>query len=76
MIIIYFDGLCEPRNPGGIATYGYVVYKDEKVIKKGCRAIGEGQGMTNNVAEYSGLKRALEWQSRRRDSILLSATPP
>ena len=21
-LILYFDGLCEPRNPGGIATYG------------------------------------------------------
>ena len=61
MITIYFDGLCEPRNPGGIATYGYVVYKDGKAIKKGCQVIGEGKGMTNNVAEYSGLKRAVDW---------------
>jgi len=61
MITIYFDGLCEPVNPGGVATYGYVIYQDEKAIKKGCRVIGEGSGMTNNVAEYSALKRALEW---------------
>jgi len=61
MITIYFDGLCEPVNPGGVATYGYVIYQDGKVIKKGCRVIGEGNGMTNNVAEYSALKRALEW---------------
>ena len=67
IIEIFFDGLCEeayiggPRNPGGIATYGYIVYKDGKAIKKGCRVIGEGKGMTNNVAEYSGLKRAVEW---------------
>lgn len=61
MITIYFDGLCEPINPNGVATYGYVIYQDGKSIKKGCRVIGEGRGMTNNVAEYSGLKRALEW---------------
>jgi ribonuclease HI len=61
VITIFFDGLCEPRNPGGIATYGYVIYKDGKKIKAGCRAIGSGTGMTNNVAEYSGLKRAAEW---------------
>ncbi|MBU4501112.1 MAG: ribonuclease HI family protein [Nanoarchaeota archaeon] len=60
MITIYFDGLCKP-HPGGVATYGYVVYQDGKAIKKGCRVIGEGEGMTVNVAEYSALKRALEW---------------
>ncbi len=61
MITIYFDGLCEPINPGGIATYGYVIIRDGVAIKKGCRAIGSGVGMTNNVAEYSGLLRAIEW---------------
>jgi len=61
MITIYFDGLCEPKNPGGIATYGYVILKDGLAIKKGCRTIGEGAGMTNNVAEYSALLRAMEW---------------
>ena len=67
MITIFFDGLCEeayhggPRNPNGIATYGYIIYQDGKIIKKGCRVIGEGKGMTNNVAEYSGMLRAIEW---------------
>ncbi|MDI6903812.1 MAG: ribonuclease HI [Methanocellales archaeon] len=65
MITIYFDGLCEPVNPNGIAAYGYVIYQNGKIIKKGCRVIGEGKGMTNNVAEYSGLKRALEWLSEQ-----------
>ncbi|HIH98214.1 MAG TPA: ribonuclease HI family protein [Thermoplasmata archaeon] len=67
MITIYFDGLCEsaylggPRNPGGVATYGYVIYQNGNTIKRGYRAIGEGAGMTNNVAEFGALKRALEW---------------
>jgi len=61
MIEAYFDGLCEPRNPGGIATYGYAIYKDGQAIKKGCRAVGHGKGMTNNVAEYSGMLRVAEW---------------
>jgi len=61
MITIYFDGLTEPFNPNGVATYGYVVYKDIKVLKKGCGACGHGKGMTNNVAEYSGLMHALDW---------------
>ena len=64
MISLYFDGLCRPRNPGGIATYGYVVYQDGKKVKSGSGVIGSGIGMTNNVAEYSALKRAVEWVSR------------
>ena len=61
MITIYFDGLCRPKNPGGVATYGYVVYKDGKKVKTGNGVIGSGSGMTNNVAEYSALNRAAEW---------------
>ena len=60
MIEIYFDGLCEP-NPGGVATYGYVIFQDGKQIKTGNNVIGKGKGMTNNVAEYSALLRAFEW---------------
>lgn len=61
MITIYFDGLCQPVNPGGVATYGFVVYHDNEVIKKGYGVVGKGKGMTNNVAEYTGLKKALMW---------------
>jgi len=61
MITIYFDGLCRPRNPGGVATYGYVIYKDGEKVKSGYGIVGSGAGMTNNVAEYSALKCAAEW---------------
>ncbi len=73
MITIYFDGLCEPINPGGVAAYGYVIYQGEKAIKRGARVIGEGKGMTNNVAEYSALKRAIEWLKEQgiEDEILI-----
>jgi ribonuclease HI len=64
MITIYFDGLCRPKNPGGVATYGYVIYKDGENVKSGCGVVGSGAGMTNNVAEYSALKHAMEWVSR------------
>jgi ribonuclease HI len=64
MITIYFDGLCRPKNPGGVATYGYLIYHDGKKVKSGNGVVGSGAGMTNNVAEYSALKRALEWVNR------------
>lgn len=60
MIEVYFDGLCEP-NPDGVATYGYAISKDGKEIKQGHGVIGKGRGMTNNVAEYSALQKALEY---------------
>ncbi len=61
MITIYFDGLCYPKNPGGVAAYGYLVYRDEELLWKGFGGVGQGLGMTNNVAEYEGLKAAAQW---------------
>jgi len=73
MITIYFDGLCRPKNPGGVATYGYLIYQDGKKVKSGCGVVGSGAGMTNNVAEYSALKHAVEWVSQNRfdDEIII-----
>jgi len=61
MITVYFDGLCYPRNPCGVAAYGYLVYRDGALIHRGFRVVGEGKGMTNNVAEYEGLMAAAQW---------------
>ncbi|MDD4162248.1 MAG: ribonuclease HI [Methanothrix sp.] len=61
MITVYFDGLCYPRNPGGVAAYGYLVYRDDKMIWRGFGGVGEGRGMTNNVGEYEGLMAAAQW---------------
>ena len=61
MITAYFDGLCYPKNPCGVAAYGYLIYRNGELIHTGCRAVGEGKGMTNNVAEFEGLKAAAEW---------------
>lgn len=62
MIEAYFDGLCEP-NPGGVATYGFVIRKDGKTVHEGHGLAGTPKTpqATNNVAEYTGLIRALEW---------------
>lgn len=61
---VYFDGLCEPKNPGGVATFGFI-------IRQGSETIHEDYGLadaepytdeaSNNVAEYSAIIRALEW---------------
>jgi ribonuclease HI len=73
MITIYFDGLCRPNNPGGVATYGYVIYRGTEKVKTGCGVVGSGARMTNNVAEYSALKHAVEWVCRNaaKDEIVI-----
>ncbi len=65
MITVYFDGLCYPRNPGGVAAYGYLIYRDNELIHSGSGVVGEGEGMTNNVAEYEGLNAALLWLNKK-----------
>lgn len=57
---IWFDGACEPYNPGGHGTWGFVVKRDDATIARERGYIGEGDGVTNNVAEYTALVNALE----------------
>lgn len=59
----FFDGLCEPVNPGGVATYGFAVVCNGVVVYRGCGVIGAGMfgdDVTNNVAEYTALIKLLE----------------
>ncbi len=60
MIELYFDGACEPINPGGTASYGWLIKENGKELKKGFGIAGKGDGMTNNVAEYFGLINGIE----------------
>jgi ribonuclease HI len=61
MILAHFDGSCDP-NPGGICRYGFVVWRDGVRLQDGHGlAAPRGPGATNNVAEYTGCLKALEW---------------
>ena len=63
MLIASFDGLCRPKNPGGTATWGFVVYdEDDRIHAAGGLAAKPGTPQaTNNYAEYMGAIRTLEW---------------
>ena len=59
MIEAWFDGCCEPRNPGGHAAWGAMVQLDGNTVYAEGGYCGFGPGMSNNVAEYSGFLAAL-----------------
>ena len=59
MVKINFDGLCEPKNPGGHGAWGFVICYDGQKIKQS-GYLGEGQGITNNYAEYMALINSLK----------------
>jgi ribonuclease HI len=65
VIEAYFDGCCEPVNPGGTASYGAVVFVSEKRVWE-CSELfvpipGKEKQTSNNVAEYSGFLSILEY---------------
>jgi ribonuclease HI len=63
-IYFNFDGLCEPKNPGGIASYGVIIRKGKvHLLEDSGLAFAEpwSNEASNNVAEYSALIRGLRW---------------
>ena len=59
MIAVKSDGACLP-NPGGVATFSFIIYKDGEKIHFDCGTVGEGPKMSNNVAEYAALSASLK----------------
>ncbi|MFA5862593.1 MAG: DUF3378 domain-containing protein, partial [Candidatus Thermoplasmatota archaeon] len=51
--VINFDGLCDPVNPGGVATFGFVVRHHGRIVHEGHGLASPPRPTsTNNVAEY------------------------
>ena len=64
--LAWFDGACEPVNPGGTATFGVMIKdKDGTVLLKEHGLVGKGSRMSNNVAEYAGVLHFLKYLSSR-----------
>ncbi len=70
MIKAYFDGCCEPVNPGGTASYGMVILDDGKEIHRASKIFypekGREKETSNNVAEYLGFMNILEWIEEKK----------
>jgi ribonuclease HI len=63
LIEVYFDGLCQPINPGGISCYAFVVKSGGRLLHSDYGVAGEpfSDESTNNVAEYTAFIKALQW---------------
>ncbi len=64
---VHFDGACQPPRGGGVSTYGFVVEGAGLFYEECGLAVPPfSEHATNNVGEYVGAIRALEWLSSRR----------
>ncbi|MBM3501558.1 MAG: reverse transcriptase-like protein, partial [Armatimonadetes bacterium] len=60
MLKIYCAALCSP-NPGGAGIGGFVAVGEKAPFFQETSHVGSGPGMTDMVAEYRNMQRALEW---------------
>lgn len=63
-LLLHVDGGCEPVNPGGVCTAGWVIYDHNtmEVLVSECRVVQDGGPLaTNNYGEYCSLGFALRW---------------
>jgi len=64
--LAWFDGGCQPVNPGGTAAYGVVIKEqDGTILVWEHGLVGKGSGMSNNLAEYAGVLHILKYLSTR-----------
>ncbi|MCI4363110.1 MAG: ribonuclease HI family protein [Thermoplasmata archaeon] len=74
VVDVHFDGACNPARGGGIATYGFTIEGERLRYEERGLAVRPGAAhATNNVAEYTGAIRALEWLRSRgfRGAVIL-----
>lgn len=58
--LVWFDGSCEPMNPGGTARWGIIIRDaNDNIVCKKSGTIGKGKLMSNNVAELAAASEAL-----------------
>ena len=70
-LVVYCDGACEPKNPGGVATAGWAIFAEDAPVPTSPLAqeavvVRDGRGTndpkaTNNYAEYCALGKALRF---------------
>jgi len=70
VIEAWFDGACEPINPGGTASWGCIIrWSDGRLAHRAKGTVGKGWQMSNNVAEYAGVIAILEWLDTQKIAL-------
>lgn len=69
---LFFDGLCEPKNPGGTMGFGWLLDTGDGQMYNASGFVHARPDNTNNVAEYlalyEGLKKAVEIRQQWADT--------
>lgn len=60
-VVCYFDGCCEPINPGGNMGIGATVRKDDKEIFRHSKFVPFAKENSNNVAEYMAFEAIIDF---------------
>jgi ribonuclease HI len=60
-LYLYFDGSCEPINPGGKMGFGTLIKRGDVRIFENSELVAAAPGNTNNIAEYRALINGLQW---------------
>lgn len=60
-LVAYFDGACEPKNPGGNMGVGATIRKNGVELFRHSRFIPAGPTNSNNVAEYMAMQAILQF---------------
>ena len=61
-LMLFFDGGCT-KNPGGVATFGYIIKcaETKEIIKKDSGEVCRGTEASNNVAEWASILNGLKY---------------
>ena len=57
----FFDGCCEPKNPGGAMGIGALILIDGNIELEYKKFVPTNQSNTNNIAEYLALEEILNY---------------
>lgn len=67
----WFDGVCEPRNPGGHGAWGGLVRIDGVDVFKQGGYCGRGPEISNNVAEFTGFIEVLKEIGKHQGAAII-----
>jgi ribonuclease HI len=69
-LLLFVDGGCEPKNPGGVATSGWALFDPKNLktslVEQSAVAQDGGPLATNNYGEYNALLLALSWLAENK----------